>query len=951
MPIYEAANLAGAALNGAIDAVQTTLKYRLATTGPFAFPTTYPYIIWIDKEAIEVTADDGGIGDARIYTVTRGFEGTTAAAHIDESQVELRFSKAYYDGLVAAISAGGGALNYQAVGFGDATNVLTGTVDDLWWDEANKFLGINVPFTLFGVYPRERVDIFGNLLLEPVYTAADSLSHASYKVVWSGITRARVPNPFPPPNSFTQPVETNFSAYISPFNPDTSIREDIINWFLHDDRENVDLIRANVNSIDIFPSVTTAGYFGLKVNNSLYVTAGATVANTITVSDDLDASTQSYSVYTPGTGQTLIFQYASESIDYVQIADVLGTPKNFHNFATFFTVNDPESALISAQTGLGGVRWYVNDAGMQRMIQTGGLSWSDGITSSARPGEFGATLELQFDRLDANTLRVHDGAGNLRDLRLRLADLDTFRLNTTPTAGYVLTSDAFGNGTWQPATGGGSGITSLNGLTGATQTFTNDTNVTITSGGTAHVLGWTGSLGVSRGGTGTSTAFTPGSLIFAGAAGVYNQDNAQLFWDDTNNRLGIGTNTPDEGIRVKNKTIVVTGGIGVPNNIPFVDSGAAIVWNPSKGALRAGLQFGTGSFDDANVGYATFGAGEDCVASGSGSVAMGSLAQATGNWSVSLGDTTLASGPTGSVALGSQTTASGDFGSTAIGYQSLATGDASISLGYLNDASGLESLALGSYNTASNANSIAVGYSNTVTGNGSIAVGAGSSVTAGFSYGSVNIVDGYAYIYGSSNTSTATAVASYIYGTRIKANAAGTITIGRGNAGIGGELEVTTPQAIGIGSNSNLPTIYISPAGGIGNTGNVGIGNSSPAQKLDVTGTVQMTGFKLTTTPTLGYVLTSDATGVGTWQVAPSGGLTDSNFVDNEVPGGTIDGVNDTFTLANTPTAGTEHLYKNGIRQRVGGANDYTISGATITFNAGNIPLTGHTLLVDYRKP
>jgi len=45
---------------------------------------------------------------------------------------------------------------------------------------------------------------------------------------------------------------------------------------------------------------------------------------------------------------------------------------------------------------------------------------------------------------------------------------------------------------------------------------------------------------VEDGGTGTSTAFTAGSVIFAGASGVYSQDNANLFWDNANNRLGIG---------------------------------------------------------------------------------------------------------------------------------------------------------------------------------------------------------------------------------------------------------------------------------------------------------------------------------------------------------------------------------------------------------------------------
>ena len=63
----------------------------------------------------------------------------------------------------------------------------------------------------------------------------------------------------------------------------------------------------------------------------------------------------------------------------------------------------------------------------------------------------------------------------------------------------------------------------------------------ITTSGTL-TLG--GTLGVGYGGTGTTTAFTAGSVVFAGASGVYSQDNANLFWDDANNRLGLGTLAP-----------------------------------------------------------------------------------------------------------------------------------------------------------------------------------------------------------------------------------------------------------------------------------------------------------------------------------------------------------------------------------------------------------------------
>jgi hypothetical protein len=86
-----------------------------------------------------------------------------------------------------------------------------------------------------------------------------------------------------------------------------------------------------------------------------------------------------------------------------------------------------------------------------------------------------------------------------------------------------------------------------------------------------------------------------------------------------------------------------------------------------------------------------------------------------------------------------------------------------------------------------------------------------------------------------------------------------------------------------------------------------------------------------------------------TWiQISTSGGLGTSNFVDKETPSGTINGSNVTFTLANTPTAGSEHVFLNGELQDVGAGNDYTISGATLTLLTA--PLAGEKLRVSYRK-
>jgi hypothetical protein len=52
--------------------------------------------------------------------------------------------------------------------------------------------------------------------------------------------------------------------------------------------------------------------------------------------------------------------------------------------------------------------------------------------------------------------------------------------------------------------------------------------------------GVTGVLPVANGGTNTSTAFTAGSVVFAGSGGTYTQDNSGLFWNNTNKRLLLG---------------------------------------------------------------------------------------------------------------------------------------------------------------------------------------------------------------------------------------------------------------------------------------------------------------------------------------------------------------------------------------------------------------------------
>jgi hypothetical protein len=126
-------------------------------------------------------------------------------------------------------------------------------------------------------------------------------------------------------------------------------------------------------------------------------------------------------------------------------------------------------------------------------------------------------------------------AGNLvaGELAINLTDEKLYFENASGVVKVLADSTYVGTVTSVNASGGTTGMTFSGGP--------------ITGAGTLTLAG---TLAVANGGTGTATTFTAGSVVFAGASGVYSQDNANLFWDNANDRLGIGTTSPGERLAV-----------------------------------------------------------------------------------------------------------------------------------------------------------------------------------------------------------------------------------------------------------------------------------------------------------------------------------------------------------------------------------------------------------------
>lgn len=349
-----------------------------------------------------------------------------------------------------------------------------------------------------------------------------------------------------------------------------------------------------VASTDLFPDVQTIGVGPVKVTASqiaTYVLTGVfdtgftfnTSANSLTLGVQSQASsagslilanenasnypTTLRSSNSASAAWTLTLPTTAGTSGYMFVTDGSGNSSWTNTLpatalGTSLTLGlqggaGPQGSLVLANTGAGAVTvqssnstsgaWTMTlpvSAGTNGFILTTNGS---GVTSWTNPTALGVDLDVGSTVITngASGRVLYDNAGVLGEYAV-----------TGSTTVILQNAPSVTIGTQDPA-----GLTGVQGSLVLANTAAGSFSTTVRSSNSASAA-WTLTLPTTAGTSGyilstngsgvtswiqagsISTGFAQGSVIFAGASGALSQNNAKLFWDDTNYRLGINDATP-----------------------------------------------------------------------------------------------------------------------------------------------------------------------------------------------------------------------------------------------------------------------------------------------------------------------------------------------------------------------------------------------------------------------
>lgn len=213
-----------------------------------------------------------------------------------------------------------------------------------------------------------------------------------------------------------------------------------------------------------------------------------------------------------------------------------------------FVTTDPRSAGLA--DSVGSVLGYVTGGALYTLVKagTGNTDWAH-----VRPVVIPAPMESTKCPAVATDPSSGGRAGNIGEIVLYY----------TGGVGVYYIKYGTGSTDWVPLPDNNAGGPTGSGTAGRSTRWTAATVVgtgAFTDNGTNVSLNGTADFNgaVNMDSTLTLSTMTAGSVLFAGVGGLVSQDNANLFWDDSNNRLGIGTNGPAATIDIVSSIATIT---------------------------------------------------------------------------------------------------------------------------------------------------------------------------------------------------------------------------------------------------------------------------------------------------------------------------------------------------------------------------------------------------------
>ena len=365
---------------------------------------------------------------------------------------------------------------------------------------------------------------------------------------------------------YTSPFTTKTLAAADPTNP----RIDV---FAVNTSGQVEVIQGTPNANPVEPEGDTPTTLGLT---NVTINAGSTTPDGVTrdliYDENVESWTKNY--YISGT-----VNYADTAFAYTGSKSILitmnaGFAYLYFSKATAMDISNYKSLSFAIRLN---AAWTSNTILAVRFY--------NGSNTVSNSFQINATNNVGFNRNLAGQWQLITIPFNNTNLRFTNNLFTEVRIQTTNAAAtYRLDTIQLNNGIGNP---GGTTIPSnsfgfVNGSTGtasatsATDTLnvvgtglatTSATGKTLTIAVPSPIPSQTGnngkylttdgstlSWGTVSGGSmsigGTVTSGTTGSVLFVGASSALAQDNANFFWDDTNNLLGIGTATPSSPIEI-----------------------------------------------------------------------------------------------------------------------------------------------------------------------------------------------------------------------------------------------------------------------------------------------------------------------------------------------------------------------------------------------------------------